>query len=124
ERLWDAALVKLARHFGISFQPTIGIVHQPQPAATLERIAAALAGETLLPLAAMVSLTGLTGSGLLAVAVRHRLLMPDEAWTVAHVDEDHNMRLWGDVEEAAERRAKRRADYDAAIGVLEAMPRR
>src|SRR5690349_21546588 len=38
EAVWDAALVKLARHFGVSFQPTIGIVHQPQPAATLARL--------------------------------------------------------------------------------------
>ena len=28
ERLWDSALVRIARHFGVGFQPTIGIIHQ------------------------------------------------------------------------------------------------
>jgi chaperone required for assembly of F1-ATPase len=123
ERLWDGTLVKLARHFGVGFQPTIGIVHQPQPAPTLQRLAAALADEPLIQLVAMVSLTGITGSGLLSIAVRHGLLSPDEAWQVANVDEDHNLRLWGEVAEAADRRVRRRRDYDAAIAVLEAMPR-
>jgi chaperone required for assembly of F1-ATPase len=123
ERLWDGALVKLARHFGVSFQPTIGIVHQPQPAPTLAHLSDALKDEALIPLVAMASLTGITGSGLLALAVRHGLMQPEEAWVAAHVDEDHNIRLWGEVAEATERRAKRKRDYDAAVSILEMMPR-
>lgn len=123
EKHWDAALTRLARHFGVGFQPTMGIIHQPQPAPTLAHLAETLKDEPLLPLAAMVSLTGLTGSGLLALALRHGLLTPDEAWTAAHVDEDHNIRLWGEVDEAKDRRDKRHADYDAAIKVLEMMGR-
>lgn len=123
ERLWDAALVKLARHFDVSFQPTIGILHQPQPAPTLEHLAATLREEALVPLVAMVSLTGLTGSGLLALALRHSLMTADEVWQAAHVDEDHNIRLWGEVAEATERRQQRRKDFDAAVSVLQMMPR-
>ena len=40
-------------------------------------------------------------------------------WTAAHVDEDYNIRLWGAVEEATERRAKRQLEFDAAVRVLE-----
>jgi chaperone required for assembly of F1-ATPase len=123
ERLWDEALVRLARHFGVGFQPTIGILHQPQPAATLARLAGALESEGLIPLVAMVSITGITGSGLLALGLRHSLTTTDEAWAAAHVDEDHNIRLWGEVEEATERRQKRRRDYDAAAAILEMLPR-
>ncbi len=123
ERHWDAVLVKLARHFGVGFQPTIGITHQPQPPATLARLASALEGERLIPLVALVSITGITGSGLFALALRHGLLSADQAWTAAHVDEDHNIRLWGAVEEATERRQKRRRDYDAAVAVLDMLPR-
>ena len=50
---WDGALVKLARHFGVTFLPTIGIVHQPQPPATLARLEAVLGDEPLLPLTAI-----------------------------------------------------------------------
>ncbi len=123
ERHWDEALVRLARHFGVSFQPTIGIVHQAQPPATLTRLAQALADEEPIALVALVSITGITGSGILALALRYGLMTPDEVWTAAHVDEDHNIRLWGDVEEATERREKRRRDYDAAVAVLRMLPR-
>ena len=122
EAAWDAALVKLARHFGIGFQPTIGIVHQDQPAPTLARLAASLEGEGLLPLTALVSITSLTGSGLLAIGLRQRLFTPDEVWTAAHVDEDYNIRLWGEMEEAVERRAKRRREFDAAVRLLGLLP--
>ncbi len=118
EEVWDAALVKLARHFGVAFQPTIGIVHQPQPAATMAKLEQALADEELLALTAMNAVMSITGSGLLALALRHGLLTPEEVWVAAHVDEDHNVALWGEVEEITERRAKRRAEFDAAARLL------
>lgn len=123
ERVWDDALVRLARHFDVSFQPTIGILHQAQPAPTLTHLAEALAGEHFLPLIAMVSITGLAGSGLLAIALRHGLMDADEAWKAAHVDEDHNVRLWGEVAEATTRRAQRRREFDAAVKLLDLLPR-
>jgi chaperone required for assembly of F1-ATPase len=119
ERVWDAVLVTLARHFEIGFQPTIGILHQPQPAPTLERLRLSLADAELIEAVALNSLTGITGSGLLSIALREGLLTPEEVWTAAHVDEDYNIRLWGAVEEATERRAKRQLEFDAAVRVLE-----
>lgn len=123
EQFWDAALVALARHFDIAFQSTVGIVHQAQPPATLTKLAAALEDEPLLPLTAMNALTSITGSGLLAIAVRHGLLSAEEAWLAAHVDEDYNIELWGEVEEITTRRAKRRAEYDSAIRLLDLLTR-
>lgn len=119
ERLWDGALVKIARHFGVGFQPTIGIIHQKQPETTLARLEEALEGEGLLVLTALVSITSLTGSGLLALALWHRLLDADEVWLAAHVDEDFNARIWGEDDEAMARRRKRRREFDAAVRMLE-----
>lgn len=119
ERLWDDALVRLARHFGVGFQPTIGIMHQRQPETTLARLGQALEGEGLLALTALASITNLTGSGLLALALRHGLLGADQVWQAAHVDEDFNARIWGRDEEAAARRQRRRLEFDAAVRVLE-----
>ena len=124
ERLWDDALVKLARQFDVAFQPTIGIIHQPQPPQTLERLSATLRDADVIELAALNSLVGITGSGLLVLALRAGLLSADEVWTAAHVDEDHNIRLWGEVAEATARRAKRRRDFDAAVRVLQAIASR
>jgi chaperone required for assembly of F1-ATPase len=120
ERVWDDALVRLARRFEIAFQPTIGIIHQPQPARTLEKLNAALAQEKLLELTALVSITGITGSGLLAIAFLYQLMSADEIWAAAHLDEDHQIRLWGEDEEAMERRAKRRTEFDVAVAIVDA----
>ncbi len=118
EEMWDGALIKLERKFDVAFQPTIGILHQPQPQPTLDRIGAVLEGEGLFATVAMNSIMSITGSGLLAIALRHGLLTPEEVWTAAHVDEDHQIGLWGEVEEITTRRAKRRAEYDAAVRML------
>lgn len=121
EAVWDAVLVKLARQFDVAFQPTIGVLHQEQPASTLTKLDEALEGQGLHALTALVSITGLTGSGLLAIALLHQLLTADEAWTAAHLDEDFQIRLWGADEEAMERRAQRRVEFDTAVAVVEAL---
>jgi len=121
ELAWDKALVVIARHFGVSFQPTTGIIHQSQPKATLDRLAESLVGENLFTLTTLVSVTGLTGSGILAIGLWNKLFSPDEVWKAAHVDEDFQISQWGEDEEAAERRAKRRVEFDVAVAVLDAL---
>lgn len=118
EEIWDAILVKLARHFGVTFQPTIGIVHQDQPGATLKKLAAALEAEPLFALTALNAITSITGSGLLTLALRHGLADAEEVWAAAHLDEDHNIAFWGEVEEITVRRGKRRLEFDAAVQLL------
>jgi chaperone required for assembly of F1-ATPase len=119
EEVWDDALVKLARQFGVSFRPTLGIVHQPQPAAMLAKLDAVLSAEDYFVLAALNAITSITGSGLLALALRHGLLGPEQVWIAAHLDEDFNVSQWGEVEEITVRRAKRRKEFDAAVKLIE-----
>ncbi len=69
-------------------------------------------------LAAVSLITTLTGSGLLALALVHGALEADAAWAAAHVDEDWQMSQWGSDDAALERRAYRRAEFDAAVAVL------
>lgn len=121
EVIWDNALTTLARHFGVRFQPTVGILHQEQPKATLDRLAESLERENLFTLTALVSITGLTGSGLLAIGLLHKLFSPDFVWKAAHVDEDYQISQWGEDEEAAYRRAKRKVEFDTAVAVVEAL---
>lgn len=119
EEKWDAVLVALARHLSVGFNPTVGILHRPQAEETLSRLRGVLEGDGLFRAAALASITGLTGSGLLTIALRENLIARDEAWSAAHVDEDYQASLWGEDFEAAKRRAKRRAEYDAAVNLLE-----
>ena len=45
----------------------------------------------------------------------HKLFSPDQVWQAAHVDEDYQISQWGEDEEAAERRVKRRVEFDTAV---------
>ena len=65
-------------------------------------------------IAALHVVTTLTGSALLALALQHGVLDPDQVWAAAHVDEDWNSEKWGVDEEVAARRAARLVDFRAA----------
>jgi chaperone required for assembly of F1-ATPase len=69
-------------------------------------------------LAATSSITTLTGSALLALALARGALDADGTWAATHVDEDWQMSQWGRDELALERRAYRRTEFDAAVTVL------
>ncbi|MFZ9502473.1 MAG: ATPase, partial [Beijerinckiaceae bacterium] len=65
-------------------------------------------------LASLHVMTTLTGSVLLALATATGFLDADAAWAAAHVDEDFQMRAWGEDAEAMARRARRYEDMRAA----------
>ena len=72
-------------------------------------------------LGAVHSVTTLTGSALIALALAHGQLSAEEAWHAANVDEDWNMEQWGRDELALERRSFRFAELKAAATVLRCM---
>ena len=94
-----------------------------QPAAALAAARAAIPCDvgdvnTLWQLGALSSITSLTGSALIALAVLHGRLSSDAAWEAAHVDEDWNLDQWGHDEQALRQRAFRAAEMQAAATVL------
>src|SRR5262249_499508 len=68
---------------------------------------------------ALHSITTLTGSALLALALMHRFREADAIWRAAHVDEDWNFETWGFDDLAMTRRAAREKEFKAAALVLE-----
>jgi chaperone required for assembly of F1-ATPase len=76
-----------------------------------------------LPLAALSTVTTLTGSAIIALALARGRIGPDQAWAAAHVDEDYQARVWGADDEATARLESRRRDFDASALVLDAMRR-
>ncbi|MGH6734790.1 MAG: ATP12 family chaperone protein [Methyloceanibacter sp.] len=100
-----------------------GVVHVTQPETSLAEIRKRVEGLDAFGLAALHVMTSLTGSAVLALAVALGRLTPDEAWQVAHVDEDWQISQWGEDAEAAARRAARRRDFDAACKALQLLER-
>ncbi|WP_319528943.1 ATP12 family protein [uncultured Cohaesibacter sp.] len=62
----------------------------------------------------------LTGSALLPFALWRAFLDEEAVWQAAMVDEDWNIEMWGEDEEATKRRDFRRRDFDAAALVIRA----
>jgi len=115
---WDPVLAWAKQELGAPFQLAQGIVHVAQPQASLDAIKERLKGFDPFSLAALHVMTTLTGSALLPLAVALGRLTPEEAWAAAHVDEDWQIGQWGEDAEAAERRARRRQEFDAAANML------
>lgn len=116
---WDPVLAWAGEALGARFILAEGVMFTAQPEPALARMRAAVeAVPAPLTLAALHVATTLTGSALIALALAHGHLTADEAWDAAHVDEDVQMEIWGQDAEAMERRAGRRADFDAAATLL------
>jgi chaperone required for assembly of F1-ATPase len=116
-QLWDPVLAFARDELGARFVQVEGVVFSSQPPQAIHAARAHIPSDAW-RLAAVSSITTLTGSALLALMLARRAITPDAAWEAAHLDEDWQMTQWGRDERALERRAFRRADFDAAAMVL------
>ena len=117
---WDPVLFWAAKTLGAHFILAEGIVHVSQPEPAIEAARAALPSDPW-SIAALHVVTTLTSSALLALALKHGVLDPDQVWAAAHVDEDWNIENWGIDEEVAARRAARLVDFTAASRIVDAL---
>lgn len=112
---WDPVLRWAETRIGGLFQTAVGVMHVEQPPETLAAVASHLDGEgDPFVLAGLHQMTTLTGSLILALGVRERHLGIEDAWDLAHLDEDWNIEQWGADDEAKARRAARFEDMRAA----------
>lgn len=124
---WNRVLAFAREKLGARFICTEGVVfvEQPEPARTAvrETIGRIAASGPAAPfaLAALHVMTTLTGSVLVALAVVYGELTAAEAWAAAHVDEDFEMREWGEDAQALERRARLWLEMEAAADLFEAV---
>ncbi|WP_449256193.1 ATP12 family chaperone protein [Bosea sp. (in: a-proteobacteria)] len=117
--IWQPALSAVESLIGARFLLAEGVIFAEQPAGTLEAFARKLdAIPAPVALAGAHNVMTLTGSAILMLALANRLIGPEEAWAAAHLDEDYQIEVWGQDEEAAERRAIRRREFDAAALLL------
>jgi chaperone required for assembly of F1-ATPase len=115
-RHWDP-LLAWARDRGARFVLTEGVMFVRQPEEALARMRAVIPQDAW-RLGAAHSVTTLTGSALIALALEQGAIMLDAAWAAANVDEDWNLDLWGRDELALARRAFRFAEMQAAATML------
>ena len=119
---WDPLIDWAHVALGARFSLAQGIVFVEQPAEAMTAFNGHVGQiNDPLALAACHLVTTLTGSAIIAMAVYKGEIDLEEAWNIAHVDEDWNISQWGEDEEAKERRAARYVDMKAAYACITAL---
>ena len=116
---WDPVLRWAQTALGARFRLAEGVVPVEQSREALDRVAAAIEPFDAMALTSLHVMTTLLGSALLALAHAKGEISAEAAWAAAHVDEDWQIRQWGVDVEAAERRAARLREMQAASRFLE-----
>lgn len=116
---WDPILSWARARYDVGFRLVSGIMHQPQPAETLSRLADAVAARSAFELAALNPLVTISGSLVLALAVLEQELDADTAFAAAHLDELWQAEQWGDDDFAIKARADHHRDFVAAARFLD-----
>lgn len=114
---WDPLLAFAEHRFGVRLRLAEGVMPVEQDPGVIAAVRAAMPDDPLV-LAGLSAVTTLTGSVLIAFTLLDGRLTADEAWGAAHLDEDWNVELWGEDQEAADRRVRRRAEFDAAVRLM------
>jgi len=117
---WDPLLAFVREKCGARFVLSEGVTFHAQPEESLRALRSwldATVGEgegAPFRLAGLHTMTTLTGSVFVALAVTTGFVDAEAGFSAAHVDEDHQMRVWGADAEALARRARRLEEMRAA----------
>lgn len=117
-RSWDPLIAWARAELGAPLVVTAGVMHVGQPEIATEAIARAVAGFDGVKLAALSTLTTITGSAVIALAVAGGRLDADAAWLAALVDEEWQVAQWGRDEIAMAARELRWREVEAAAFIL------
>jgi len=115
---WDPLLDWARTRYDVHFTTTAGIMHRPQPEATIARLNEVVAALDPFRLAALSPLVTISGSLVAALALLEGAADRDTVWRAAQLDEDWQAEQWGEDELARRARESRRADFDAGARFL------
>jgi len=116
---WDELLAWGRRRYDVDFSTTSGLLHVPQPQATIDRLSQAVAELDAFHLAGLSPLVTAGGSLLAALAVLEKALTPEEAWDAVSIDDRWQLEQWGADSEARAALENRRKDFLAAARFLD-----
>lgn len=116
---WDPLLDWAAKRHDIAFVTVAGIMHAPQHALTIERLAAATAARDTFALAGLSPLVTISGSLVAALALAEGAFDAEAVWTAVTVDERWQAEQWGEDALAQQAEAARRRDFLTAARFLE-----
>ncbi len=116
---WDPVLAWAREAWSLDVAVTSGVMPLRQPESAMRAVWAWLDGLDPYRLGAAHMAATLTGSGVLTLALAEGHVNADRAWALSRIDEDWQISLWGEDEEATERAALRKGELDVAARVFE-----
>ncbi len=116
---WNPILEWAGRRFDVAFETVNGIIHRPQPPATVERLAHAVHSRGAFELAGLSPLVTVSGSLVIALALAEGgIIELEQAWSAATLDEQYQIDQWGEDPEALKALSGRRFDFEAGARFL------
>jgi chaperone required for assembly of F1-ATPase len=110
---WGPVLDWAEAELGLRLVRISGLIHQPQPEASLERVRALALELSDFEITGLVVAAGLFGSAILAFALQRAQLTGDEAFDLSRLDEAYQEARWGVDQDAAARTARQRHEAQA-----------
>ncbi|SFG05057.1 Chaperone required for the assembly of the F1-ATPase [Novosphingobium sp. CF614] len=117
--VWEPLLAGIEARLGVRFARVSGIVHRPQPEATLARLRQELERESPFALAALRMLASLAASLTIAIEAIRPGADAEILWRAAELEADWQVELWGEDWQAAENRAARFEAFRLAMRLAE-----
>jgi chaperone required for assembly of F1-ATPase len=117
--VWDPWLDWASRRYDVSFTLVQGVMHVPQPVATLAKLRAAVTARGTFELAAMAKLANLSGSLVAVLALVEQAGDAAQLWQACCLDELWQEQLWGADHWAQKHRADREREFMSAARFLE-----
>lgn len=111
---WDPLLDWASARYDIAFTVTNGIMPVDQPRATVDRLGAAVHALDPWLLAGVATIVTLGGSLIGALALMEGAVDAGTLWDAVQIDEDWQVRQWGEDADAAARTGARRVQFDDA----------
>jgi chaperone required for assembly of F1-ATPase len=112
--VWEPLLRWAETRWDVHFERIAGVLHRPQPPATIARLGQVLSAQDALTFAALNTLASLAASLVIGLAA----LEPDAdtaaLWSAANLEEDWQVEQWGEDYEATALRARRLDIFTAA----------
>jgi chaperone required for assembly of F1-ATPase len=118
--VWEPLVAAFEAREDVRVERVSGIVHKPQPAETLARLEARLTALDPFTLAALDAATSLSASLCIGLSALDPEADSEGLWAAAELEENWQVELWGDDQEAEQRRERRMADFLRAIRFAEA----
>lgn len=111
---WQPLLDWLRQRYDIALLTVVGVLPQPQNPAALKQLRRILNAYNDFELTALHMGSVSAGSVVVGLAMMENRITAEEAADAAHLDDTHQIEMWGADEEAEARLAQSRADIEVA----------